>query len=297
MLKKLLYFFVIAIFSVKTVSAVSFPSPVGLVNDFAGIYSQDFRSKLETQFSDFNKQKGVEFALVTIKSLEGLSASDYANRLFEQWKIGKKGEDNGLLVLIAVEDRDFWIEVGYGLEPYITDGRAGEIYRTYIVPEFKNGNYETGTTNTVMALEKYISDKDIAPKVVTTKSGNFPLVPILAGIYFIGTYLASFLGRSKEIWPGGVVGLIIGIIAGLLLGSIIVGIGLGLFAGLFGLFMDFILSKNYKTRASSGKSTDFWSSGGGFFGGGGGFGGGSGGGGFGGFGGGSSGGGGGGGKW
>jgi uncharacterized protein len=281
-----------------SVFAVSYPKAVGYVNDFAALYSQEFRANLESQLQNFEKEKSAEFSVVTINTLEGEPIEDYAVKLFEQWKIGKKGADNGLLLLISKEDREVRIEVGYGLEPYITDGRAGDIIRNVLTPEFKNANYEKGTMDAVLALEKYIADKDVAPKNVSSSSGKIGdwFVPVIIMGYFFITYLASFLGRSKAIWPGGVIGAVFGIIGGLVAGSIITGILFAVFGGGFGLLMDYFLSKNYKEREKSGKPTSWFGSGGGFFGGGG-FGGGSSGGGFGGFGGGSSGGGGASGKW
>ena len=182
--------------------------------------------------------------------------------------------------------------MGYGLEPYITDGRAGDIIRNDMVPSFKTEKYEEGTGKAVDRSMKYISDKDIAPKEEPAKDDDgLPVIGIMLGIYFLGTYLASFLGRTKEIWPGGAIGGLIGILAGLIISSLAAAVFFGLFAGLFGLFLDFILSKNYKVRKSKGLPTNFWSSGGGFRSGGGG------GGSFGGFGGGSSGGGGASGRW
>lgn len=99
---------------------------------------------------------------------------------------------------------------------------------------------------------------------------GLPVVAIFLGIYFLGTYLASFLGRSKEIWPGGAIGGLLGVIIGLLISSLIAAVFFGLFAGLFGLFLDFILSRNYKIRKEKGLPTGFWPSGGGFRSGGGG---------------------------
>lgn len=278
------------IFFLKAAFAVEYSVPAGYVNDFANLYSEQFKSGLELQLSDLAKSGSAEIAVVTVKSLEGISIEEYAVKLFEKWKVGKKGTDNGLLLLIAKDDREVRIEVGYGLEPYITDGRAGEIIRNDIVPEFKNGNYESGTKKATDSITKFIVNQDVAPKVQPGSNNDFPFWGIIAGIYFLGTYLASFLGRSKEIWPGGLIGGIIGIIIGLALVSFIGAIFIGLFAGLFGLLLDFILSRNFKIRKDKGLPTSFWSSGGGFSRG-------SGGSSFGGFGGGSSGGGGASGRW
>ena len=271
--------------------AVNYPNPAGFVNDFADIYSSEFETKLEKKLADFEKATESEFTVVTVESLEGESVEEYAVRLFEKWKIGKAKEDNGLLLLISEKDHKVRFEVGYGLEPYLTDGRAGEIIRKDIVPNFKEAKYEAGTEKAVDDSIKYISDKDIAPVQEPEKNdGGFPVIVLFLGLYFLGTYLASFLGRTKVIWPGGAIGGLLGVIIGLIISSLFIAVFIGFFAGLFGLFLDFILSRNYKIRKEKGLPTNFWSSGGGFRSGGSGSS-------FGGFGGGSSGGGGASGRW
>jgi len=292
-------FSVLLVFCTGSAFAVSYPNPSGFVNDFANLYSSDFRINLERNLSDFEATSSAQLAVVTIKSLEGMDIETYAVELFKNWGIGKKDEDNGLLLLIAKDERKIRIEVGYGLEPYITDGRAGEIIRNQISPQFKQENYEAGTLAAVEKVKTYILDKDIAPK--DTKISGFSGVPdwlIILGFflfYLIVTYAASYLGRTKEIWPGGVLGGVIGgagglivlPIAGLVIGALV-------FGGI-GLLLDFILSKNFQVRKQKRLPTDFWHTWGGFSSGGGWGKGGSGG--FGGFGGGSSGGGGASGGW
>jgi len=265
-----------------SVLAADFPKPVGYVNDFGSLFSSGFRQTLEQDLENFEKETAVEIAVVTINSLEGNAIEDYAVRLFEQWKIGKKGKDNGLLILIAKEDRKIKIEVGYGLEPIITDGRAGRIIREQMSPAFKEEDYEGGVKAAVEKIKNYISSGEppSEEETVQAKSGAFIFL-IIAAFFLI--YFSSFWGRSKRIWPGGVIGIILGLIIYPLIGALLLGI--------WGLFLDWLLSRNYKRLKKLGKSTGLWSSRGGFS---------SGGrssGGFGGFGGGSSGGGGASGGW
>ena len=274
----------------KSVWGVNYPDPTGFVNDFANLYSSGFKSELENKLSEFEKSTGDEIAVVTVNNLEGGDIDDVAARLFEKWKIGKKNTDNGLLLLIFKEDRQMRIEVGYGLEPYVTDGRAGEIIRNDIMPSFKEGNYDEGTRRGVDRILQYISNKDTAVNSTSSKNSDFPIWPFLLIIYFVSTYLASFLGRTKEIWPGAAIGGVTGLISGLIFSTLFASIFIAIFAGLIGLFLDSVLSKNYKIRKDKGLPTGFWTSGGGFSSGGGG-------GSFGGFGGGSSGGGGASGRW
>ncbi len=292
----LLFLFLSSVFYNHSVFAANYPAPTGFINDFAGLYSLPFKTNLESKLSEFNKSTGNEISVITIQSLEGGDIESYAVTLFEKWKIGKKGKDNGLLLLISKEDRKVKIEVGYGLEPYITDGRAGEIIRNQIAPEFKKENYEGGTQAAVDQIITYITNNDVAPSSNTgsTSSGSAveSIVTIGIIIFFIATsYLGSYLGRTKEIWPGGLVGGILGGLGGLVVASV-AGLIIGaLIFGPLGLLLDYILTKNYNIRKSRGLPTGFFNTWGGFGGGGGS------GGGFGGFGGGSSGGGGASGGW
>lgn len=257
--------------------------PVGYVNDFAQILSPSYRQSLEQELNDFKNETTAEIAVVTIESLEGGSIEDYAVRLFEDWKIGKKEKDNGLLILIAKEDRKIRIEVGYGLEPVITDGRAGRIIREKMQPAFREDNYDQGVDLAVKQIEEYIRSGEPPTGTEAAQEKAAAALPLIIFGGIILIYISSFLARSKRFWPGGVIGGVIGGILGLIIGTIISLVLLAIGLGLFGLLLDYILSKNYKKLKKAKKPTGFWGSWGGFSGGGGG-------GGFGGFGGGRSGG-------
>ena len=281
------------------VSAQNFPELKGYVNDYAGIMTPQGKAQLEAKLSQLEKDTTAQVFVATVKSLEGDDIQDYANRLFEKWKIGQKDKNNGVLFLVALDDRKMWIEVGYGLEPIITDGRAGRIRDEDVIPMFKKGDYEGGTVAGVNKIEEYI--RNGTPPAPLEEN---PVKNIFGGwvvaffvLSFITVYLSGFMARSKSIWLGGIWGTIAGVIIGLAVGGvaalIIVPI---IFAGL-GLGTDYLLSKNYQKQVAAGKSTQWHKTWGGFGGFGGGSGGGFGGGGFGGGGGGMSGGGGAGGGW
>lgn len=281
----LLVFFFLALPRVFPLLAIDFPEPMGYVNDFAGMLSSSFRERLEIDLQNFEKETTAEIAVVTIDSLEGGSIDEYAVRLFEQWGIGKKEKDNGLLILIAKEDRQMRIEVGYGLEPIITDGRAGKIIREEMRPAFREENYDQGVKLAVDQIKGYILSGEPPTETEVVQSKALGFLPwIVFGVILL-IYFSSFLARSKRFWPGGIVGGVLGSILGLIIGTFLAFLLLALGLGLLGLLLDFILSRNYKKLKKAKKPTGFWRSLGGFSSGGGG-------GGFGGFGGGSSGGGG-----
>ena len=119
-------------------------SPVGRVNDFANILSEEAERKLENILYDYETSTENQLVVVTIPSLEGETLETFSIRLAEKWKIGKKEKNNGIILLIAMQERKIRIEVGYGLEDKLTDAIASGIIRNYIAPYFRDGNYEGG---------------------------------------------------------------------------------------------------------------------------------------------------------
>jgi uncharacterized protein len=281
------------------VTAQNFPESQGFVSDYAGLLTPEARSQLEVKLSQLEKDTSSEVAVVTVKSLDGDSIEDYAVRLFEKWGIGKKGKDNGVLFLVGLDDRKMRIEVGYGLEPIITDGRAGKIRDDDVIPRFKKNDYAGGILAGVNAIEGYVRagtpPAPLEDNPVKSALGNWFTVMIILGVITI--YLMGFMARSKSVWLGGIWGAIGGVVLGLSIGGIAALVIMPILSSGLGLGLDFLLSKTYRAQAAAGKSTRWHRTWGGFWGPGG-FGGGSGGGGgFGGFGGGMSGGGGASGGW
>jgi uncharacterized protein len=277
--------------------ALTFPQYQGYVNDFAGLLSADNKTYLENKLVQLEKDTAAELAVVTINSLEGSTIEEYSYKLFETWGIGKKNKNNGVLFLVAKDDRKLRIEVGYGLEPIITDGRAGRIRDNNILPYFKADDYNAGIISGVDALETLIRNgtppnvlDDNPVKNVLDDMGPMVLLFIVT---FIGSYLTGFMARSKNIWLGTIYGGLAGVVLGLAVGGIAGLIAMPVISGGFGAGLDYVLSKNYRANKSSGRSTSWHSTWGGFGSGSSG----GGGGGFGGFGGGMSGGGGASGSW
>jgi uncharacterized protein len=283
----ILLFLILLISAAGAVFAQTFPSPQGYVNDFAELLSVQIRTQIEDQLSLLEKDTTSQVAVVTIKSLEGNSIEDYTSRLFESWGIGKKGSDNGVLFIIAKDERKVRIEVGYGLEGILTDGRAGRILDEDVLPYFKKSDYEKGIAAGVKSIEKYVRGgtppEPLEENPVRSIMGGFSSAFII--ITIAGAYLTGFMARSKNIWLGTIFGGIAGAVLGLALGGLAAVIILAIISAGFGAGLDFLLSSTYRTRKAAGKSTSWHSTWGGF-------GGGSSGGGFGGFGGGMSGGGG-----
>ncbi|MFN7983055.1 MAG: TPM domain-containing protein [Vicinamibacterales bacterium] len=125
-------------------SAQELPTHVGKVNDFASVLSASDRDALEARLGELERATSAEVAVVTIPNLNMRSIEEYANELFNRWGIGKAGKDNGVLVLVAVQEHTMRIEVGYGLEGVLPDGLAGAVIRESFLPRFRKGDYPAG---------------------------------------------------------------------------------------------------------------------------------------------------------
>lgn len=173
------------------------PAPTGFVNDFAGVLSAADRQRLEELSSSLEARTGVEMAIVTVRTTGDESIQMYAVRLFEAWGIGKRGRDNGILVLAAMEDRRVWVEVGYGLEGVLPDGKVGAILDRHLVPAFKEGRYGDGLYACARALAAEIEAapaEERQPRPAGSAPGaplTFPVLFTLAGgVVAVGLALA-----------------------------------------------------------------------------------------------------------
>lgn len=272
--------------------------PTGFVNDYTGTLSEKTKTDLEALLTSFRASGKGEVSVVMIGSLKGDSIENYALELGREWGVGAKGKDNGALLLIAKDDRELRIEVGYGLEGDLTDAKSSRIIRDVITPRFKEGNYDAGVANGVREILGVI-DPTFAGATQTidyttpsaTNSGSIDIGWIFALFPIALVWIVSMLARSKSWYAGGIIGGVLGIVVSLFIGLFYGGIIAIVFLTLLGLVFDYAISKGYRESTASGTRPPWWTGGGGSFGGR------SSGGGFGGFGGGSFGGGGASGKW
>jgi uncharacterized protein len=201
--------------------------PTGYVNDFAGVLDAASQQTLEAYCANLERTTGAQLAVVLVNSLEDEPVEDVANRLFREWGIGKKGNDEGALILLSIRDHKSRAEIGYGLEPIITDGEAGGILRG-IRPILRQGNYggallaAAEQIGNQIAQEKGVElgEPGVARtrRVVRGPSIPFPLIVI--GILFLlallnrggggggggfltGMILGNMMGRGRGGWGGG----------------------------------------------------------------------------------------------
>ena len=119
--------------------------PTNYVNDFAGVISPATQARLNAMCLEVEQKANAQITVVTIKTLEEESKEQFGNELFKQWGVGKKGSDRGVLILLAVQDHQYWTEVGYGLEPILPDGKVGGFGRE-MVPILRQNNYDAALT-------------------------------------------------------------------------------------------------------------------------------------------------------
>ncbi|MBQ9578630.1 MAG: TPM domain-containing protein [Ottowia sp.] len=143
--------------------ALDVPPLTAPVNDRAGVLSPEVRTRLNAELLALQRDTGAQIAVLTIPTLEGEELADYALRVASSWGMGKKREDNGALLLVAVQDRKLRIEVGYGLEDKLTDLLSSHIIREAITPAFKRGDYAAGIAQGVAAMQEVVRTGRFTP--------------------------------------------------------------------------------------------------------------------------------------
>src|SRR5580704_3302927 len=130
--------------------------PEGYVTDLSHVIDPATKTKLETLCAEVEQKTGAQIAVVTVDSLDGQSREDYAADLYKHLGVGSKKSDEGVLLLVAPKERQYKIEVGYGLEPVINDARAGDIGRS-MVPSFRAGDYSTAILSAMTQIAQLIA--------------------------------------------------------------------------------------------------------------------------------------------
>jgi len=186
-----------ALLSVR-IAAQEFPEkpfPPRLVNDFAGMLSDQEINSLEEKLVAYNDSTSTQIAIVTVPDLHGYNKADYAQRLAEKWGIGQKGLDNGVLILVKpkTEGSSGQVQIvqGYGLEGAIPDILCGQIVDYEILPEFRNGNYYKGLDNATNTLMSLASGEFPASEYKGKESEIGNILPLIFIIIFIIIILSA----------------------------------------------------------------------------------------------------------
>ncbi len=174
--------------------AATFPVPKGFVNDFAGVLDQDAKARLEERLTAYERGTSNEIAIAIFSSLAGRPIENFAVSLFEEWKVGKRDKNNGILIVAAIQDRKVRIEVGYGLEGKVPDAQAGRIIREAIAPRFREGKFAEGLEAAVSELINLTGGSPVAgarPPATARPSGSpLSLIPLFVGIVAFALFFA-----------------------------------------------------------------------------------------------------------
>ncbi|GHM99993.1 methanol dehydrogenase [Cytophagales bacterium WSM2-2] len=166
------------------------------VHDDAHILKQSTVDQLERSLKAQEDSTSNQIAILIIQSLNGEVLENYSMSVVEKWKLGEKSKDNGVLLLIAVDDHKMRIEVGHGLEGVLTDAMCNRIIRNEIAPAFRRNDYDAGVTDGISAIVRTIGGEYKAESA----SDNVPwtLIVIVAIIFFVGVLVASFVKEFRS---------------------------------------------------------------------------------------------------
>ncbi|MGV8862975.1 MAG: TPM domain-containing protein [Pseudomonas sp.] len=263
-------FVVILCWSFLVGAQVAVPPLTGRVTDQTATLTADQTASLEQTLRAFEAKKGTQLALLIVPTTQPEAIEQYALRVAEQWKLGRKNVDDGAILVIAKTDRTLRIEVGYGLEGALNDATSKRIISEIITPRFKQGDFYGGIAAGLNQMIQVVDGEPLPAPNGRPIGGSAdirqygPLVFILALV--IGRVLRPVLGR----FPGALItGGVVAIIAWLVAGAVFIALGAGVMALLFTL-----VGGGMDGYGMGGHRGGFGRGGGGFGGGGGGFGGG-----------------------
>ncbi|MBI4740297.1 MAG: YgcG family protein [Betaproteobacteria bacterium] len=245
------------------------------VTDLTATLAVDRRERMEAKLAAFEREKGAQIVVLLVPSVKPETVEQYALRVVEAWKVGRKGVDDGALLLVAKQDRKLRIEVGYGLEGALNDATAKRIVSETIGPRFKEGDFAGGIDAGLEAMMKAVGGEALpAPGSSPSADGGSELdtlIPVaLIAVFVVGGILRSIFGRFIG---AGIVGAAVGFIASLLVSSLLLAGVIGVIAFFFSLLAGAAGGGGWSSgggswSAGSGGSGGF-SGGGGSFGGGG----------------------------
>jgi uncharacterized protein len=200
--------------------------PRDYVVDLAGVVPEEIQVRLNAYLKELEQKTTAQVLVLTVQSLDGQSIEEFSVDTFKRWKLGQKGKDNGVLIVISEKDRKYRLEIGYGLESVLPDSLVGSIGRDYLVPYFKKGDYGSGVyTATVVVANTIASHEGVQitgmPGVRRTNGartnrplGSFQTIAVIVfaviGLILFVTHprqcfliiLASQLGGGRGGWAG-----------------------------------------------------------------------------------------------
>ena len=212
---------------------VAVPPLTARVTDLTGTLTREQVAGLERMLQEFEARKGAQLAVLMVPTAKPEEIEQYALRVAEQWKIGRKKVDDGAILVVAKDDRALRIEVGYGLEGALNDATAARIIREAILPRFREGDFHGGIHAGLDRMMRVIDGEPLPEPVRSApgaEGGVLQILPVLLiGALVVGGILRAMLGRFLgAAATGGAVGFVTWMLAGAL--------GIALLAGVLGFF-------------------------------------------------------------
>jgi uncharacterized protein len=207
------------------------------VTDTTGTLDATRTQALESQLAALEQRKGAQVAVLMVPTTQPEEIEQYSIRVFDQWKLGRKNVDDGVLLVVAKNDHRVRIEVARGLEGAIPDAAAARIIREYVTPKFRSGDFDGGIADAVGAVTKLIDGEELPPPLEREKKprGSDSVFNTLIMAVFVSVWLRSMFGRVPAVPRAGLVGSIVGVGALVFGGIIAIAIGAGLLGGFIGL--------------------------------------------------------------
>ena len=165
------------------------------VNDLAGLLQPADRERLEGKLADVERKTGAQVAALTVDSLEGDTIEDYAVRVFQTWKLGRKDVNDGVLFVVAKQERRMRIEVGYGLESRLTDARSRQILDDIVRPQFRAGNFGAGIEAGLDAIAAVVQGSELP----TPQRQPAQQIGSVVGLLFFGLMFFSVIGTFSVV--------------------------------------------------------------------------------------------------
>ncbi len=211
---------------------VPVPPLAGRVTDLTGTLAEGQIATLDKRLAEFEARKGAQIAVLLVPTTRPETIEQFGIRVAEQWKIGRTKADDGLILLVAKNDRALRIEVGYGLEGAVPDLKASRIIREIITPRFRENDFYGGIAAGTLALMGLVEGEDLPPPKAQSKprgglfgGGDSLFVILLIGATIVGAILTRIVGRfAGSALTGGAAGLVAWLLVGTLLGAIVAGL-------------------------------------------------------------------------
>jgi uncharacterized protein len=177
--------------------------PEAWVNDYAGVFSQEQASRLNQKLNAFEYRNSTQIFVATVSDNGGYPVSDLSQRIGEAWGVGQKGKDNGMLILVDMQDRDVFITTGYGLEEFVPDAIAKRVVENEIVPAFKQGAYFEGIDAAADVLISLL-EGEFTPDQYRQQSASRSGGSSIGGLIFMIIFFSIFFGgRRRSTGMGG----------------------------------------------------------------------------------------------